>query len=169
MVTNGLRREIEVKRLDGSRLVVQAIITAPGVGHYFPTYVVPKVTVTLHLRNSTGTREIARHVIGRTVSVDMDRELSDTRIPPGGKSVLFTEVSVPPGENQIEMLVEVAPAEHYARMFQAMLERNPKMDPTTQSLLRVALREALAKVYSLDGLTVKVPARFNEPQRVVAN
>ena len=91
MVDKGLRRELIIKRISASRLAVQAIITAPGVGHYFPTYVVPKVAVSLQLRNSAGTREIARHVIGRTVSVDMDRELSDTRIPPGGKSVVTAE------------------------------------------------------------------------------
>lgn len=169
MVANGLRRELDVKRLDASRLVVQAIITAPGVGHYFPTYVVPKVSVSLHLRNSAGSREIARHVIGRTVSVDMDRELSDTRIPPGGKSVVSAEVTVPPGANHIEMRMEVAPAEHYSRMFQAMLDRNPKMDPTTQAMLREALREALASAYRLDDLTVAVPTRINESQHAVAN
>lgn len=169
MVAKGLRRELEVKRIDASRLVVQAIITAPGVGHYFPTYVVPKVTVSLHLRNSTGSREIARHVIGRTVNVDMDQELSDTRIPPGGKSVVSAEVTVPPGTHQIEMRIEVAPAEHYARMFQSMLGRNPKMDPSTQSLLRVALREALASAYRLDDLSVTVPVQINVPQHAVAN
>ena len=169
MVANGLRRELEATRLDGSRLVVQATITAPGVGHYFPTYVVPKVMVSLHLRNSTGTREIARHVIGRTVSVDMDRELSDTRISPGGKSVVSAEVEVPAGANHVEMRVEVAPAEHYARMYQSMLERNPNMDAATQSLLREALREALAASYRLGDLVVGVPRKLGESQRAVAN
>lgn len=169
MVANGLRRELEVKRLDRSRLVVQAIITAPGVGHYFPTYVVPKVTVSLYLRNSAGSREIARHVIGRTVSVDMDRELSDTRIPPGGRSVVSAEVKVPPGANHIEMRMEVAPAEHYARMYQSKLDRSPKMDSTTQSLLRGALREALATSYRLEDLVVTVPSGLGESRHAVAN
>ena len=169
MVTNGIGRELEVRRIDGSHLVVKAMITASGVGHYFPTYIVPKVTVSLHLRNSAGTREIARHVIGRMVSVEMDQELSDTRIPPGGKSFVSAEVKVPPGANYIEMRMEVAPAEHYARMYQSMLERNPNMDSTTQSLLRSALRDALATAYRLDDLTVEVSNRFGETQHVVAN
>jgi len=169
MVDNSLRRELIVKRISASRLAVQAIITAPGVGHYFPTYVVPKVTVSLQLRNSAGTREIARHVIGRTVSVDMDRELSDTRIPPGGKSVVTAEISVPPGENYIEMRMDIAPAEHYVRMFESMLKRNPKMDPTTQSLLREAIQKAEATAYRLDDLVVAVPVRFGESQHAVAN
>lgn len=169
MVANGLRRKLEVKRIDGSRIVARGTITAPGVGHYFPTYVVPKVTVSLQLRNSTGTREIARYVIGRTVSVDMDRELSDTRIPPGGEAVVSAEVKAPPGANDIEMRVEVAPAEHYARMYQSMLDRNPKMDSATQTLLRQALREAIAAAYRLDDLVVPGPSRVGESSRAVAN
>lgn len=169
MVANGIRRALEVNRLDASRIAVQATVSTPGVGHYFPTYVVPKVTVTLHLRNSAGSREIARLVIGRTVSVDMDRELSDTRIPPGGKSLLSAEVGVPPGPNRIEMRMEVAPAEHYARMFQSMLDRNPKMSPGTQSILRDALREALASSYRLDDLSVAVPLQAHGSQHAVAN
>ena len=169
MVAHGIRRELDVKRIDSSHLLVKATITTPGVGHYFPTYVVPRVTITLHLRNSAGTREIARRVIGRMVSVDMDRELSDTRIPPGGKSVVSAEISVPPGENKIEMRMEVAPAKHYERMYQAMLERYPKMDAGTQSLLRKALREAQSTEYRLDDLDVTAPVRSDESQLTVAN
>ncbi len=53
------------------------------------------------------------------------------------------------------MRVEVAPAEHYARMYQSMLDRNPKMDSATQTLLRQALREAIAAAYRLDDLVVQ--------------
>jgi hypothetical protein len=101
--------------------------------------------------------------------VDMDRELSDTRIPPGGKSVITAEISVPPGENYIEMRMDIAPAEHYVRMFESMLERNPKMDPTTRSLLRDAIQKAEATAYRFDDLIVAVPARFGESQHAVAN
>jgi hypothetical protein len=169
MVTNGIRRELDVKRIDSSHLFVQATITTPGVGHDFPTYVVPKVTITLHLRNSGGTREIARHVIGRTVSVDMDRELSDTRIPPGGESVVSTQISVPPGANKIEMRMEVAPAKHYELMYKAMLVRYPKLDLKTQSLMRKAIQEAQSAVYMLDDLDVTAPTRSDETKHAVAN
>ncbi|TRZ93150.1 MAG: hypothetical protein D4R84_11010 [Rhodocyclaceae bacterium] len=168
-VRKGLHRALEVKRLASGRLAVLATITAPGVGHYFPTYVVPKVTVSLYLRNSTGSQEIARHVIGRTVSVDMARELSDTRIPPGGKSVVSAEVDVPPGDNQVEMRMEIAPAEHYIRMFQSMLDGKLKMDSTAEALLREALRHALTTAYRLDDLVVAVPGRPNVSQHAVAN
>lgn len=169
MVTKGVVREIEVKRIDTSNLEIKAVLSTPGVGHYFPTYIVPKVTISLHLRNAAGTREITRHVIGRLVSVDMDQELSDTRIPPGGKSIVSAMVKVPPGVNYIEMRMAIAPAEHYARMYQSMLDRNPNMEVATQSLLRIALRDALATAYRLDDLVVKVPDRIGESKHRVAN
>lgn len=168
-VRKGLHRELEVKRLANGRLAVAATITAPGVGHFFPTYVVPKVIVSLHLHNSAGTQEIARHVIGRTVSVDMAREVADTRIPPGGKAVVATELKAPPGDGRVEMHMEIVPAEHYIRMFQSMLDGNSKMDSTARLLLREALRQALATAYRLDDLSVAVPAQGNESQRAVAN
>jgi hypothetical protein len=168
-VRRGLHRELDAKRLASGRIAVLATITAPGVGHHFPTYVVPKVTVTLHLRSSTGTREIARHVIGRVVSVDMTREWSDTRIPPGGNSVVSAEVDAPPGDHRVEMRMEIAPAEHYIRMFQSMLNGGLKMDATAEALLREALLHAQTTAYRLDDLTVAVPRRAEESQHAVAN
>jgi len=169
MVAKGVERQLEVKRVDGTHLSIKAIIRTSGVGHFFPTYIVPKVTVSVHMRNSAGTREIARHEIGRVVGVDMDQELSDTRIPPGGEAVVAAEVEVPTGVNYIEMRMAVTPAEHYARMYQSMLDRNPDMDAATQSLLRSALREALATAYRLDDLVVVAPDKLGETKHVVAN
>ncbi len=169
MVAKGVRRKLEVRRIDASHASVRATLTAPGVGHYFPTYVVPKVTISVLLQDADGTRVVARQVIGRTVSVDMDRELSDTRIPPGGESLVSAKVLMAPGANRIKMRVDVAPAEHYARMFQSMLDRNPKMDPGAQSILRQALREAIAADYRLDDLVVPTPKGFGESRRAIAN
>ncbi|MHB1619935.1 MAG: multiheme c-type cytochrome [Sulfuricella sp.] len=169
VVRKGLRRELEVKRLAGGRLEVLASITAPGVGHYFPTYVVPKVLVSLHLLAAGKEREIARLVIGRTVSVDMDREWSDTRIPPGGRSQLSAQVMAPPVAYRIEMRMEIEPGEHYARMYRAILQKNPDMDATTQVLLREALRETEAANYSLDNVVVAGPTKLGEVSTVISN
>jgi len=169
MVRKGISRELEVKHLADGRLDVLATITAAKVGHYFPTYVVPKIIVSLHLLAAGSDREIARRVIGRTVSVDMDSESSDTRIPPGGKSQLSAQVAAPPGTYRVEMRMEVMPAEHYARMYRVMLQRNPTMDATTQALLRQALDEAEAATYRLDSLALAGPAKVGETSRTTAN
>jgi len=169
MVAKGLRRELDVKWIDRSHLIAQATITASGVGHYFPTYVTPKVIVSLLISNAAGARVIARHVIGRTISVDMKRELSDTRIPPGGQSVVSAEFAAPPGASQIVLRMEVVPAEHYTRMYRSMLDRNPEMDTVTQSILQSALRESLAATYQLNDVVVTVPNKSGESRHAVAN
>ena len=168
-VRKALRREVEIRRLEGSRVRVVATLSAPGVGHYFPTYVVPKVLASLHLRTSAGSREIGRVIIGRTVSVDMDREWSDTRIPPGGRSLLSVELEAPQGPYKIELQVEIAPAEHYARMYRAMLERNPGMEAVAQGLLRQALREAEATTYRLEEIVAVGPERAGQSVQAIAN
>ena len=168
-VRKGLRRELEVKRLAGGRLEVLATISAPGVGHHFPTYIVPKVMVSLHLLAAGVEREIARLVIGRTVSVDMAREWSDTRIPPGGRSILSAQVAAPRVPYRVEMRMEVAPAEHYARLYRATLERSPGMEATAQALLREALRQAEAATYRLDDLVVPGPANVGDAGHAIAN
>lgn len=169
MVRKGLRRELELRRLGDGRLQVLASITASKVGHYFPTYVVPKVLVSLHLITAGQQREIARLVIGRTISVDMDRELSDTRIPPGGRSQLSAQVMVPTMPYRVEMRMEIQPGEHYVRMYRAMLQRNPGMDTKTQALLREALSETEAASYSLDALVVAGPVAVGDVRHVIEN
>lgn len=168
-VRKGLRRELEVRRLAGGRLEVLASITAPGVGHYFPTYVVPKVLVTLHLLTKGNDLEIARLIIGRTVSVDMDREWSDTRIPPGGRSQLSAQVTAPQTAYRIEMRMEISPGEHYVRMYRAMLQKTPDLEATTQALLREALRETEAATYRLDDVVAAGPTNAGGVSHTIAN
>ncbi|MEK7736493.1 MAG: hypothetical protein AAB319_01865, partial [Pseudomonadota bacterium] len=167
-VRKGIRRELEVKRLADGRLEVLASITAPGVGHYFPTYVVPKVLVSLHLLAAGKERELGRLVIGRTVSADMAREWSDTRIPPGGRSLLSARAAAPASAYRIEMRTEIQPGEHYVRMYRAMLLNNPDMDATAQALLRQALRETEAANYRLDSVTAAGPTSPGEVTRAIA-
>lgn len=169
MVRKGLHRELEVERQAGGKLIVRATITAPGVGHFFPTYVVPKVLVTLHLKVGSDSREIGSLTIGRTVSVDMDREWSDTRIPPGGNSVVAATVSAPKSPFRIEMRMTVQPAEHYSRMYRAMLGRNKDMEAGARTLLLQALQEAEAASYRLDDLSVAGPIAVGDIERAIAN
>lgn len=169
-VRAALRRELSVTRLHNGHAAVRGRVQSVGVGHYFPTYVVPKVYVTLHLRTpGSESREIARHVIGRTLNVNLDHELSDTRLAPGADAVLATEVAVPVEGANIELRVEVAPAEHYERMFAAMDERYRDLSTTTAALLREARRQAVAARYVLDTLSVPVPTLQYHASKSVAN
>ncbi len=170
MVQRGLARQLVVTRVDGARGHARATLRSVDIGHYFPTYVVAKVYVTLHLRRQGSVlAELAHRVIGRTADVDLAQELADTRIPPGGEVGLDADIELVSGEPlEVELRIEVAPAEHYERMFQTMLERNLKLDAPGHALLREALRQARAKRYRLDSIVVTVPSRPGDrAQRVV--
>jgi hypothetical protein len=169
MVRGGVQREIEVERVAPRRLRVRAELRSTAVGHDFPTYAVPKIYVSLWLlRQGTERGEIAQRVIGRTVSVDMDREISDTRLRPGEALVIETQAPFAPGTDAVELRVQVAPAEHYERMFRDWLARPATQDRATAALLRAALHQAESSRYRLDSLVVPIPARPGVAQRRIA-
>lgn len=171
MVQRALRRELTVERIDAQRIRVTAVLTNAGAGHYLPTYVVPKIQVALHLRGehpSSG-RRLGTHVIGRTVDTALATEGADTRLAPGASHPMAFETTVGPGRWQIVLRTDVAPAEHYERMFAEMDVRHPEFDATTRGLLHEALRAAVTTRFRLQDMVVDVPDKPGQPLRVVAN
>lgn len=137
---------------------VRAVLRNSGAGHHFPTYMVPKVDVTVQLVNTAdGTRRtLARRVIGWGVDVALTRELFDTRIPAGGELVVREEFSAPgAGPWEVELRLDVAPREHYERMFQDSLRHAGVLAPEVLALLRQALAEAAATRY--EALRMRTP------------
>jgi hypothetical protein len=60
-----------------------------GVGHYFPTYVTPKVVIRGIQLDAQGNRLKGTEqdfVIGRQVALDLSRESADTRIAPDARA-----------------------------------------------------------------------------------
>ncbi|WP_243393621.1 cytochrome c family protein [Solimonas fluminis] len=117
-----------------------------GAGHYFPTYMVPKVEVELWLATPDGqARRLAQETIGWEVNVELTGERFDTRIPPGGSRRL--EAVLPPSwpaGSELELRIRVAPREHYERTYRSVLEQADKLDAGTLRLLRQAYDEAVA-------------------------
>ena len=138
-------------------------------GHYLPTYVVPKIYVTVYLRGRGAQMLAGQHVIGRSLTVSLDRELADTRLPPDGRHQFSVDIAAGPGEWSAVVRTEVAPGEHYERMFADMRRRRPDLDEPTRALLEEALARAVSARYRLDDLTVVVPAAAGEAARAVAN
>src|SRR5436190_24027958 len=94
MVKSGVRIRLatgQTRYRPGDQLRATLTIASTGVGHYFPTYVTPRVLVRAELLEG-GDRPVADSVeeraIGREVPVDLSREIADTRIPPGGRFTL---------------------------------------------------------------------------------
>lgn len=157
MVRRALHREVSVTRVDAGRVRVSAVLANRDAGHYLPTYVVPKLFVNVHLRGPGTRMLVGQHVVGRTLNVALDREIADTRLPPDGRKEVSFEVAVGPGRWEAILSTEVAPGEHYERMFADMRRRNPALDEATRALLDEALANAVSARYYLDEVRVAVP------------
>jgi hypothetical protein len=171
MVRQGLGISLQLKRDSRTAAAARVVIRSKAVGHDFPTYMVPKVYVRLYAFDARGRgRLLARKTIGRTVNVALNRELSDTRIPPGGSSSLSAHFAMPAkSAERVELVIDVAPEEHYERMFRHELSQPRKYDPTTEELLRDALAQAVTTRYRLVQLVAAVPSRIGQSVRKVAN
>jgi len=127
MVMRGIHIEL-IRHEKGVRL----IITNSGVGHYFPTYATPLVVVKGFLLDEHGKAipsSVKKAFIGRKVSLDLSKEIFDTRIPPG-KSFEFDYIpSIPPlvkGDKvrfrgKLVFEVMVYPDEFYNRFYKGLL------------------------------------------------
>ena len=99
-------------------------ITTTGVGHHFPTYVAPRVVVRAALVDSAGgevSTSAEERVIAREVSLDLSRELFDTRVPAGGRFVLDYRRRVERAGLSLRVRVTVHPDHFYTRFFESLL------------------------------------------------
>ena len=124
----------------GETMTATLTITNSKVGHQFPTYVTPRVVASVELLDASGravpgSRE--ERVIGRQVSPDLSRELSDTRLAPGASVELrYQRPLITPGL-RLKVTVTVYPDYFYTGFFESLLAQGTEKGTTL-------IREALA-------------------------
>lgn len=161
MVRKALQVTLEI--LPGSNAgeaTARAVVRNSGAGHHFPTYMVPKVDVTLDLVNRQNgmTQLLTQRVIGWDVNVALTGEAFDTRIPAGEAMVITEPFSLPfAGIWDLELRIDVAPREHYERMFKESLSKAGALDAETVALLKLALVEAQSTRF--EAMKVVAPVR----------
>ena len=128
MVKSGVTIDLTTKKSTyrpGETLQGALRITNSGVGHYFPTYLTPRVVVRFELLGKDGqpvpdTQKEA--VVGREVPLDLSRELIDTRIPPGETVTINYTQKVPGPGFTLRATVTVEPDYFYSKFFRAVLD-----------------------------------------------
>ena len=127
MVRSGIAVDVVTERPRhqvGDEVAARITLTTTGVGHHFPTYVTPRVVVRAALVDAAG-REVSasadERVIAREVSFDLSRELSDTRIPAGGRFVFDYRRRVERPGLSLRVRVTVYPDHFYTRFFESLL------------------------------------------------
>lgn len=120
MVLRGVRIE-SIRHEKGVRL----IITNSGVGHYFPTYATPLVIVKGFMLDKSGKAipsSVKKAFIGRKVSLDLSKEIFDTRIPPEKSFEFDYTVNKSYDRGKLVFEVRVYPDEFYNRFYKDMLK-----------------------------------------------
>ena len=128
MVKSGVRVSLTLDRArygPGQRLRATVTVASVNVGHYFPTYVTPRVVVRAVLLGADGQPIAATEqegIIGRQVPLDLSREIADTRIPPGGRFVLRYDRGLEGPGLTLRVTVTVYPDHFYTGFFATLLE-----------------------------------------------
>jgi hypothetical protein len=108
----------------GDEVRATMTIAASRVGHFFPTYVTPKVIARFALVDATGKSvegSVEEHRIGREVSPDLSREVADTRIPPGGSAGFEYRRRLGRPGLRLRATVTVFPDDFYTGLFDSLL------------------------------------------------
>jgi len=127
MVKSGVRVDLALDRRryrPGQRLAATVTIRSVRVGHYFPTYITPRVVVRALLVGRDGSPidgSAEEGIIGRQAPLDLSREDADTRIPPGGRYVLRYGRPLDRPGLTLRVTVTVYPDHFYTGFFGALL------------------------------------------------
>jgi len=128
MVKQGVtvRLTLERKRYQvGDQVQAEVTLANTGVGHYFPTYVTPKVVVRFELVDEKGRGlegSFQEERVGRDVTLDLSEELFDTRIPPGKTHSVRYIRTISQSGLRLKASIVVSPDDFYIRFFEAKLQ-----------------------------------------------
>lgn len=155
MLRKGLGVDLKLTRLTSGEYRADVVARNQGAGHHLPTYMVPKIDLVLTLHQGDDTRELARDVIGWKADANITREEFDTRLPAGASRSYSHVFEAPPRPGwHVELRVEVAPREHYERMFRHSLI-NLSLSRTSADQLKAAISEAEATRYTAQRLSAR--------------
>lgn len=150
MVRKGVTLTPEPLATSPGEVVFRLVLRNTGVGHHFPTYVTPKVTMEIWQQDEQGKsleETCEEKIVAREVTLDLSQEISDTRVPPDGAAVLDYRRPRHPRATTLAWRVRVEPDAFYLRFYHAILESGTT--PEGETLLRQAAQQAEASAYLL--------------------
>lgn len=123
MVRRGVTIDLKTEKV-GAQLRATLTVTNSGVGHYFPTYLTPKVFLRMELVDDRGQQvagSLRQKVIGREVPLDLSREVYDTRLPPHTSLSMKESWATVLRGLRLRAQVLVEPDHFYTQFFQATI------------------------------------------------
>lgn len=149
MVKGGATVEVTPTRVQSGVVSATLTIRNTGTGHYFPTYVTPRVVAEAYQESARGQmlkstlREI---IIARQVSPDLTEEIADTRIAPDEQALLDYRVSRHRDAALLVFRVRVEPDAFYTGFYRSLLQGTGA--GKGQGLIKQALEESLGSHFT---------------------
>lgn len=144
MVKQGVTIDLKTAR-DRNRVQATLAITNSGAGHYFPTYLTPKVFLRMELVDGEGRSvkgSLREAVIGRDVPLDLSRELYDTRLAPKASFTMKETWTVDRPGLRLRARVAVQPDHFYTKFFTATIPQAGRGKAQLQEALRQTKRSS---------------------------
>jgi len=136
--------------LEGGQVRARLAVENTGAGHSFPTYVTPRVLLEIYQEDGGGHELKQTHrqyIINREVNLAITKEISDTRLAPGGRAELVYRVARHPRAAQLVFRVRVEPDDFYAKFYRARLKAADVKKG--RKMLQEALKSAETSPYTL--------------------
>jgi hypothetical protein len=150
MVRSAVDVSLAATALAGPELAASLVVTNRDVGHAFPTYVTPRVILSIAQIDAGGieiggTRSEA--VIGREIDFGSWSEVFDTRLLPGGSETLRYAHARDPRAAALRARVVVDPDYHYRGVFDSL--RRSYSTRVARDQMEEAFRRASSSSYTL--------------------
>lgn len=129
MVKQGVEIRADEVAVANGRVVARLSVANTGVGHYFPTYVTPRVVIIGFQLDATGNRlkeTQQQFVIGRQVSLDLSQEIADTRIAPDARASFDYRRPRHARATALAWEVQVQPDAFYLEFYASLLRDAPQ-------------------------------------------
>lgn len=157
-----VRKGIEIRTgaatMANDRLSAKIIVSNTGVGHYFPTYVTPKVVLHGFQQDAAGHKLEGTEqlfIIGRQVSLDLTKEIADTRIAPDAEASFDYRAPRHPSATALTWQVEIQPDAFYLEFYRELLKYPTKGEE--KRLISEARDQASASPYIVFSKSLALP------------
>lgn len=150
MVKSGVEMVAGEAAIVNGQVVSRLRVANTGVGHFFPTYVTPRVVLRGFQQDAAG-RKLSgteqQFVIGRQVSLDLSQEIADTRIAPDATAAFDYRGPRHGSAANLVWEVEVQPDAFYLEFYAALLR--DALDGKSRQLIVQARDSAAASAYKV--------------------
>jgi len=150
MVKSGVTIDVTTVAIQSGTVSAALTIKNTGTGHYFPTYVTPKVVAEAYQESAGGRMlkgTLRERIIARQVLPDLSEEIADTRIAPDEHALLDYRVPLHRDAASLVYRVRVEPDAFYTGFYRSLLAG--KQAGKGERLIRQALKDSTASAFTL--------------------